>query len=418
MRKNFYDFKNILIIISFILLLGNSALTPCTVAVISGKITPDGCPLLWKNRDTIHPNNKVVFMKGEKYSFLAVINSEDINSASVWQGINSRGFAIINSASNDLLPEKGMSTENGIFMHQALGTCASVKDFKNMLQTTNGKRRVAANYGVIDAYGNACFFEASSSSYVKFDANDPETAPAGYILRTNFAFTSPKEDMGGGYIRFERISHIFEKAAIEKKLTTSFILQEAARDLVNEKLLSDPLSMDPNPNSTSPVYVRTNDTINRISTISVSVFHGAPRPQKAYLATMWIILGQPVCSVALPLWVHGEFVPDVLGGPETAPMQDLSKKLTSYLYHDQRGNMKEYMNLTRFLNYKDNGFLPLLFSIENKAIAKTKQKIRKWTKDKPGQKEVETYMKRTANKVYQSLQNSFADILNQSDSIQ
>jgi hypothetical protein len=277
---------------------------------------------------------------------------------------------------------------------------------------------VAANYGVIDAYGNACFFETSNTTYEKFDANDPETAPSGYILRTNFAFTSPKENMGGGYIRFERVSHIFEKASEEKKLTFPFILQEAARDLLNEKLHSNPLSMNPDPYSPSPLYIRTNDTINRISTISVSVFHGAPNPKKAYLATMWIILGQPVCSVALPLWVYGQHVPDVLGGPDTAPMHDLSKKLISYLYHDQRGNMKQYMNLTRFLNYKHKGFLPILLSIEDKIITETNQRLREWAENKPKQKEVKNVMEQTSDKVYQTLQNSFADILKKSDSLQ
>jgi len=418
MKKIFDGFKTILMIVLFILLFGNSALTPCTVAVISGKVTPDGCPLLWKNRDTSQPDNKVIFMKGKKYNFLGVVNSEDNDATSVWQGINSKGFAIINSASNDLRPKIGVSTDNGRIMRIALGTCASVKDFEAMLKRTQGERKVAANFGVIDAYGNACFFETSSSSYVKFDANDPVTAPSGYILRTNFAFTSQKKDLGGGYIRFERVSHIFEQAAEEKKLAYSFILQEAARDLVNEKLHSNPFSRDLDPDSPSPVYLRTNDTINRISTISVSVFHGAPSPEKAYLATMWIMLGQPVCSVALPLWVYGQHVPDILDGPKTAPMHDLSKKLISYLYPDQRGNMKQYMNLNRFLTYKGKGFLPILFSIENEVITKTKLRLQKWANHKPKPKVVKKFMKQTADKVYQTLKNSFAGLLKKPDSPQ
>jgi len=411
MKKHIHFFKTMLTVIGFILIFGNIPLTPCTVAVISGNVTPDGCPLLWKNRDTSHPNNKVVFIKGEKYSFLGVVNSEDKEATSVWQGINSQGFAIINSASNDLLLENSTSRDNGRIMRIALGTCGSVKDFEALLQKTDGERKVASNYGVIDAYGNACFFETSSTAYTKFDANDPETAPAGYILRTNFAFSSPQDKLGGGYIRFERISHLFEKAAEEKRLSIPFIFRKAARDLVNEKLHSDPLSMDLDPNSPSPVYVRTNDTINRISTISVAVFHGAPNPKTSYLATMWILLGQPVCSVALPLWVSGQYVPEVLGRPKTAPMHDLSKKLISYLYHDQRGNMNQYMNLTRFLNYKDKGFLPILFSIENETIAKTKQNLKEWSKNKPTQKEVKSFMEQTASKAFHDLQDSFSDIL-------
>ena len=411
MKKKHFNAKIVSVSICLFFLLTVSVLKPCTVAVISGKATADGRPLLWKNRDTGQPNNKVVFIRGEKYGFLGVINSEDNDAVSVWQGINSMGFAIINSASNDLLPGKGMATDNGVMMRRALGMCADVNEFEVLLQNTNGKRKVAANYGVIDSYGNACFFETSSSSYVKFDANDLETAPSGYILRTNFAFSAREKDKGGGFIRFERISHIFEEGAAGKKIDLQFILKKACRDLANEKLYSFPLSLDSNPDAASPRYIRTNDTINRISTISVSVFRGAPNIEKPQLATMWIILGQPICSVALPLWVESESVPSILGGPETAPMHDLSKKLISYLYHDQRGNMKQYMDITRFLSYKDGGFLPLIFSIEDQVLEETDQKLKEWEENKPRQKELKTYMEKTAKKAFKALQDSFADIL-------
>ena len=411
MKKKYSNAQRVTISICLFFLLTVSALEPCTVAVISGKATADGRPLLWKNRDTGQPNNKVVFIKGEKYGFLGVINSEDNNATSVWQGINSMGFAIINSASNDLLPEKGIASGNGVLMRRALGVCADVGEFEDLLQSTNGKRRVAANYGVIDAHGHACFFETSRGSYVKFDANDPETAPSGYILRTNFAFSAQEKNRGGGYIRFERISHIFEEGAAGEKLNLQFIIKKASRDLANEKLRSFPLTLDLKTDAASPRYIRTNDTINRISTISVSVFHGAPGIEKPHLATMWIILGQPICSVALPLWVTSQSVPSVLGGPETAPMHDLSKKLIAYLYHDQRGNMKQYMDLSRFLNYKDNGFLSQIFSIEDQVIRETDQKLKEWEINEPSQKEFKTYMEKAAKKAFKALQDSFADIL-------
>lgn len=47
----------------------------CTSAVVSGKVTPDGRPLLWKNRDTDYLRNHVAYIKGEKYNFIADVNS-------------------------------------------------------------------------------------------------------------------------------------------------------------------------------------------------------------------------------------------------------------------------------------------------------------------------------------------------------
>jgi hypothetical protein len=35
----------------------------CTSAIITGKITPDGRPLLWKHRDTGEDNNRIQFLK-------------------------------------------------------------------------------------------------------------------------------------------------------------------------------------------------------------------------------------------------------------------------------------------------------------------------------------------------------------------
>lgn len=386
---------------------------PCTVAVVSGKATSDGRPLLWKNRDTNNPDNKIVYVDGSKYSFLAVVDAQDSGAKNVWQGLNDRGFAIMNSLSRDLAPGTQAYTENGIFMRRALSECAGVAEFEKLLEETNGRRRVAANYGVIDAEGRACLFETGSDRYVKFDAADPRVAPQGFIVRTNYAFTAREDnDTGGGFIRFERVQALFERAAAEDRLDLRFILQEAARDLVNEKLHSNPMSQLRRLDASSPMYVRTNDTLNRRSTMSVSVFHGAPAPDKPYLATMWTILGQPICSVAVPLWVRAGEVPDVLGGGSgKAPLCELAKTLMSFLYPDQRANMSQYLSVTRFMTYEGDGFMPRLLRIENELLARTEQRLTSWERTQPGQKEISEFAAQTADWAYAALQESFQSIL-------
>lgn len=399
-------------IIILIIALGEIPLQPCTVAVVSGKATPDGRPLLWKNRDTNILDNKVVYFSTGKYRFLGVINVNDRHAGNVWQGLNSRGFALMNSLSSDLASRSQGYLGNGSFIKKALGECANVNEFEQLLLATNDKRRTAANYGAIDALGNAVFFETSGDAFVKFDANDPRFAPEGYIVRTNYAFSAPKKHTGGGYIRFERVSHLFARAAAEGRLNHRFILQEAARDLANEKLHSYPLRSCPvSTDSDAPIYIRTNDTLNRASTVSVAVFHGAPSPEKAYLATMWSILGQPVASAAVPMWVAAATVPEVLGGESTAPLNDLAKALTAYLYPDQRANMRQYLSLTRLLNYNDTGFLPLLLELENSVLAAAAGKMQAWESARPTQQQVALFMQKTAASIYRGLQTSFADIL-------
>lgn len=383
----------------------------CPVGVISRKATVDGRPLLWKNRDASAVDNKIVYLKGPKFEFIGLINASDREASSVWAGINTEGFAIINAASSDLADDEKGGAENGRFMRRALGECASVADFEKLLSETNGQRQVAANFGVIDAFGQACFFETSKDNFVKFDANDVRVAPFGYIVRTNYAFSAPEKFKGGGYIRFERVSHLFEKALSETRLDLEFILQEASRDLVNEKLHSYPLTQPLPHDPAKPLYINTNDTINRNSTVAVTVFHGAESPEWTYLATMWVILGQPIASVAVPIWPAAKEVPSPLTGPSNSALNDLTKRIISYLYPDTRGNMPQYLNVTRLRTYGGEGILAKILKIENEVIQNVHVRMANWKKVKPSHKEMADFAEKIALKVMESIKAAFPDLL-------
>lgn len=399
------------ILIFFLIFLGGFLpASPCTVAAVSGKATPDGRALLWKNRDTSAVANKMVYVKGEKFGFIALIDADDNSVEHAWAGINTAGFAIMNAASSDLAEGPEGMNDNGRFMKEALEKCSNVSDFEKLLLDTNGKRRVGANFGVIDAQGNACIFETGRSSFVKFDAADPKVAPQGYIVRTNYAYTSPVKDGGGGYIRCERATRLLQTACAEGRLDLRFILQEVARDLVNEKLHSYPLLNTQAFDSSSPLYINTNDTINRNSTVSVALFHGAPTPEKAYLATMWILLGQPICSAAIPLWAPAESVPEICSGSATSVLNDFSRELVFFLYPDQRGHMYQYLNISRLLDYRGEGVLKMLFKIENQVFSKTAEKLETWGKKRPSPQELRDFQEKIATWAYDSLREAFPEI--------
>ena len=57
----------------------------CTTAVISGKVTHDGRPILWKNRDTSFRHNELVLLEEGRYRALAVVNAG--SRKSVWMGV-------------------------------------------------------------------------------------------------------------------------------------------------------------------------------------------------------------------------------------------------------------------------------------------------------------------------------------------
>ena len=403
-------FRSLFLLIVGFFLLGRLTLLPCTVAVVSGKATKDGRPLMWKNRDTSSLDNKIVFFSGKKYSFIGLVDVMDKMATNVWAGINTEGFAIMNAASGDLSESDRGMRDHGTLMKMALGECATAWDFENLLERTSGKRKVGTSFGVIDALGNACIYETSNSSYKKFDANDPQAAPKGYIIRTNYAFTAPVKGGGGGYIRFERASRLFETAFKEGHLDHKFILQKAARDLANEKLHSYPLSNLKSTESSPPIYINTTDTINRNSTASVAVFHGVSEREKAHLATMWILLGQPVCTVAVPLWANAADVPPELTGPRTAALNDFSRALASHLYPDLRGHMNQYLSISRLLQYGRDGVLSRLLKIENEVFARTEKKLKEWEKEKPAQKDIIDFEKEISAWVLESLKKSFPDI--------
>ena len=102
----------------FIFLVSFLPTFPCTVAAVSGKATPDGRALLWKNRDSPAAANKMVYVKGEKYGFIALINADDNSFEHAWAGINTAGFAIMNAASGDLAEGPEGMDDNGRFMRE------------------------------------------------------------------------------------------------------------------------------------------------------------------------------------------------------------------------------------------------------------------------------------------------------------
>src|SRR6056297_3166431 len=173
----------LLCLVAFFPLLLQRRSLGCTTAVISGRATVDGRPILWKNRDTSNRHNEVAILTDGRYRVAAVINAG--NRKSVWMGVNEAGLCIENSLSKDLRSgEKTKGPGNGALIKSILQRCATVEQVRELLEETNESGRATdANFGVIDAHGGAALFEAGPASYVMFDANDPEIAPHGYIVR-------------------------------------------------------------------------------------------------------------------------------------------------------------------------------------------------------------------------------------------
>lgn len=358
-------------------------LEACTTAVITGKVTADGRPLLWKSRDTKSlPRNEVVVYAGAKHRVLAVVNAGDRDE--VWMGVNSSGFCIENSLSRDLdVVGENRGPGNGGIMKLALETCATVADFRSLLEQTNDTgRRTDGNFGVIDAAGGAALFEAGPRTFRMFDANDPEVAPRGYIVRSNFSTIAqgvePTPDpsrvestySGERYARACRLIDGHRGADLD----VAYLLRHLCRDMADGS--GRPFVGTVNgPAGELPAEVSTAATISRTTTVSAAVFHGVKPGEDPQLTTMWVQLGDPKFSIAVPCWVGCESLTEAVTGEHGGAICSIATTLREW-------------NLTRDRDGVHTRQLPQVWEdvwpIEARLIAAVEQARRRWTTDPPG----------------------------------
>lgn len=368
-------------------LLFSDSLMACTSAVISGKVTPDGRPLLWKNRDTDFPQNCVKYFQGERYPFIAIVNSVEDNPTDVWIGTNTAGFSVMNTQSYNLVEVKDgeeRGEANGRVMRRALEVCATVEDFCHFLDTIAKPSLIEANFGVIDAKGGAAMFEVDYYKYVMFDANNPKDAPCGYIARTNFSFSGKVND-GAGYVRFMQEDKLLMPASATGQITPQWIFSELSRSFANPMLGIDLKSGDFNRPKTNGWFVD-QDFIARSSTASSVVVQGVKPGENPELTTMWTILGYPPTGVAMPVWVKGadKNLPKLLvrdAVKKVAPLGDRSVILAGDVFSYTQGmGSSRYMNWEKLYNADKNGMMQLLAPVEEEVFKRTKPALKEWRK--------------------------------------
>ncbi len=399
-----------LFLIGLLFILSATALFPCTTAIVSGKFTRDGRPLLFKHRDTGTLDNKLMFFSDGKYEYIGLVNSPDKMGAAVWSGVNSAGFAIMNSASYNLNLKDTTSADDreGVVMKLALQVCATVDDFETLLDTLPKPLGVDANFGVIDARGGAAYFETAQYDFKKFDANDPTIAPFGYIIRTNFSFWRDA-DQGFGYIRFENAQQLFNLAAATGDLSHQFILQKVSRCL-KHSLTGVDLTEKMPPTAKTPRFVDFNDFIPRHSSASTTVIQGVTENETPELTTMWTILGFPLCSVSIPVWVSGgEHLPSILVAADSgnALLCDWALKLKEKCFPIKRGSGKNYLNLSAVVNQQHTGFLQILLPLEDRIFSEAEESLNGWRQQEIDQKQVQQFYDWVDKLVRQEYQQKF-----------
>lgn len=355
----------------------------CTSAIITGKITADGRPLLWKHRDTGEENNRIQYFKGEKYNFIALVNSPD-EGGIIWMGTNDAGFSIMNTASYNLKDDKIKEMDKeGEIMFEALSVCKNISEFEEFLKNHKKPLRVEANFGVIDAEGGAAYFETNNTKYVKVDANDQRIAPEGYLIYTNYSY-SGRFNEGMGYIRYQTASEIFSPQAVFMNITPQWIFDNLSRSYYHSLMGIDYKNPEFSPEK-GRGWVIDQDFIPRKSSTASIVIQGVKPGENPEMTTMWTILGYPPAGVAIPLWVKtAENQPSVFlkaADSQNAKACDLALSLKHKTFSLKRGNGSRYMYFPLIYNSNGTGYLQVLKNSEESIYSLFKEPIERWRKD-------------------------------------
>lgn len=273
----------------------------CTSFIISGKATPSGRPMMFKNRDTDELNNRIAHFQGDKYAFMGLVNAPSLDGE-VWAGMNEAGLCIMNTASYNLREDQldCQMDREGEFMYHVLGQCANIQEFENWLETYPQPWGVEANFGIIDAQGGAAYYEINNHRWIKYDVNDEAN---GYRVVTNFSFAGRYEDYEG-WERYQTATAIMqEKFSREKEMTAIDAINLFSRKYRHEVLGVNYYQEN------APKYIIDQDYIPRRITSAVICFQGVKAGSDPKYSVMWSALGYPACAVAIPLLMNSSSLP-------------------------------------------------------------------------------------------------------------
>ncbi len=329
--------------ILFVFANGINQANACTSMIVGAKATKNGRPLLWKNRDTGTEQNFVERVPAQKgqYAYVALYNGGDSLLRDSWLGMNERGFAIMNTASYNLAPDTAkLKDQEGVVMSRALQICTTVEDFRNLLDTLPKPMGVQANFGIIDAYGGAAFFECDDHNYTPFHLDDE----SGILIRTNYSFTGNDTD-GMGYIRYENAQKLTANTLANKSFTPATFTEECSKSFYHSLF-----DLDFEADSTY-AYVVDQDFIPRHSTSASVVIEGVNPGEDPAKCVMWTVIGYPPVSHVRAVTVDN--VPDELrplkkGWLSEACMKTLKDKAKAFPIN--RGSGRRYVDLKYLRN--------------------------------------------------------------------
>lgn len=374
------------------LMVGMQPSEACTSVIVSGRVTKDGRPMIFKNRDTRSLHNRSMVVQGPRYRYLAVVNAEDRVPVDVWGGHNEVGFAIINTVAYNLNGDGKDTDSDGIVMRKALGLCATLDDFERLIDTLKKPMDLNSNFAVMDARGGCAYYETGNYGYVKFDVNDPAVAPDGYLMRTNFGTTGDHR-FDVGVERYHAITEFMEEAFREDHLEAEYLITHISRYLKHGLTKMDMMDFMPQTESDTTYYPFA-DYITRYTSASVLLVQGV-RPDESPVNTVsWTIMGWPLTTVAMPLvLLPSGKLPAIVTDDGTGHSWLCEKglQLKGRAFSLKRGNVKDYCNLAVLFNKQGTGILQQILPVEEEVMRRGGEALVAFRKNPKNAQPMEAY---------------------------
>ena len=128
------------------------------------------------------------------------------------------------------------------------------------------------------------------------------------------------------------------------------------------------------------------DFIPRSGSASSVTIQGVKEGESPSLTTMWSIIGFPLTSVCIPLWLDMntdlprivQYEKEVKNSPICHAALTFKKDVYSYRLGS---HSKYYINVNSLLNAEGNGYIQKLLPLEDRIYAKSLEMTKSWYKD-------------------------------------
>ena len=307
----------------------------CTIAVVSGKVTEDGRPLLFKTRDERDEyRQEVKYYKpqgDEKYGHMSVVKwgfsrgsnlyPDVINGA----GINDEGLIISNTTVSGINPANEITNSNMYLLNYAISHCKNLLEFEELLDSWHTIKKfstVHGNFALVDSEGGAAMYEVyapiqgAKVRWEKFDANsatDRDGNFTGFVVRTNDNQWSP---YSGGAAREKRANEILRGLVNRGNISYKSLMRDLARDVCGDvekvdvkALEQEGVKINADLEAKDIHNFFTESCISRYNTNFAFIGRGIKNDEDKRLINMWVNLGEPSVGIFTPYFPLSKKVP-------------------------------------------------------------------------------------------------------------